>query len=128
MSRGGRRTGTPGASYPQRSDLQLNRQPAQAPTGMPYGEHQQSIQSQQAVPLPNAAPSATPGQFGPLDQPTGRPNEPVTTGLPLGAGAGPEALNMAGTQDDFSSQIRALYTKYPSNDLLRLIEAIDNEG
>jgi hypothetical protein len=30
--------------------------------------------------------------MGPLSGPTARPNEPVTAGLPIGAGPGPEAM------------------------------------
>jgi len=33
-------------------------------------------------------------QVTPLSAPTQRPNEPVTTGAPMGAGAGPEALGI----------------------------------
>lgn len=32
---------------------------------------------------------------GGFNRPSSRPNEPVTTGLPIGAGAGPEALQAA---------------------------------
>jgi hypothetical protein len=32
------------------------------------------------------------GQMGSLGQPTSRPNEPVTTGMSIGPGAGPEAM------------------------------------
>jgi hypothetical protein len=37
-----------------------------------------------------------PGSNGPLTRPTERPNEPVTHGLPVGPGAGPEALQGVG--------------------------------
>jgi len=36
------------------------------------------------------------GSNGPLTRPTERPNEPVTHGLPVGPGAGPEALQGVG--------------------------------
>lgn len=85
-------------------------QPAQAPTGMPYGEHQASIAAQQAVPLavvpdvPTApidrqariaqaiemAKRLRPPQ--PLTGATRRPMEPITAGLSTGPGAGPEVL------------------------------------
>lgn len=91
-------------------------QPAAAPTGLPYGEHQQSIASQQALPAagpsqtaPSAPPEPAPApadpaallsaaqgyNFQPVGLgPTARTNEPVTAGLPLGPGAGPETLGM----------------------------------
>lgn len=37
-----------------------------------------------------------PGDSMLLDRPTERPNEPVTHGLPVGPGAGPEALTGVG--------------------------------
>ena len=37
-----------------------------------------------------------PGSHGPIDRPTERPNEPVTHGLPVGPGGGPEALTGIG--------------------------------
>jgi len=36
------------------------------------------------------------GASGPLTRPTERPTEPVTHGLPMGPGAGPEALDGIG--------------------------------
>ena len=49
-----------------------------------------------AAPVPAQAPPAThqmPTFNGtPLSAPTNRPNEPVTTGVPIGPGAGPEAM------------------------------------
>ena len=38
----------------------------------------------------------TPGGHGPIDRPTERPNEPVTHGLPVGPGGGPEVLTGIG--------------------------------
>jgi len=37
-------------------------------------------------------PPPEPGSFGPLDRYSERPGEPVTSGIPMGAGPGPEAL------------------------------------
>lgn len=85
-----------------------------APTGMPYGEHQASIQAQQQMPVAagNAPPpppagggggdpmmAALQGALGMqppggpgLLGPSQRPTEPVTHGLPSGPGGGPEVL------------------------------------
>lgn len=111
-NRGGRRQGTPGKSYSNRVDLQSH-QPVRTAPGQAYGVATQQAQAQQAMPLPggaaNAGPSTPPppgplggmpplgtgplpGSLGPLHAPTGRPNEPVTHGLPTGPGAGPEIL------------------------------------
>lgn len=90
--------------YPNRTDLRST-QPVQVPTGLPYGDRQQLEQAQQAVPLPNGPPQqpdvhpvlAGAQQMQPpagsmLAGPTTAPNEPLTAGIPLGAGPGPEAL------------------------------------
>lgn len=98
-----------------RSDLQTPR----APTGQPYGAHQDSIQSQQAVPLPQSRPP-TPGagaipaaqahNFQPvgLGDPTSRPDEPITAGLALGAGVGPGGLPQGQPPDPDALRLRPL--------------------
>ena len=113
-----RLTGT-GSQKSQRTDLA---QPAAAPTNMAYGAHKETITAQKAIPLPATAPPvpAPPVPSGPgpatgppqgggfaaalaaaqgmsavsggLTGPTMRPGEPVTAGLPSGAGPGPEVL------------------------------------
>jgi hypothetical protein len=77
-------------------------QPARAPTGLPYGEHQALMQQQASVPLPNSTDrlqsgidAAQASPLGPGDhlaQPTAIPQEPVTAGLPIGPGPGTEAV------------------------------------
>src|ERR1017187_9642011 len=101
---------------PNRSDL--TRPTAQAVPGQGYGEAAQQRAAQQQIPmgLPSApgpsSPGAGPGgapptpppgppipepmSNGPLTRPTERPNEPVTHGLPMGPGGGPEVLQGVG--------------------------------
>ena len=99
---------------PNRADLT---QPAAATVpNQSYGEASQQRQAMQAIPLPmqpspGGGPPSAPrpsqnpsalggapmvGANGPLTRPTERPNEPVTHGLPVGPGAGPEALQGVG--------------------------------
>lgn len=140
MARGGRRTGTPGTSYQNRTDLNLA---PKAATGLPYGEHKALIQAQQAVPLQSAAtpaPSATPPVVGAgspalpgqqdFTRATERPAEPVTAGLPIGAGPGPEVLqaNTQPSADIIGAQLRAIYAQYPNNDLLRVLQLHDQSA
>lgn len=85
MARGGARSGRPGASYSNRSDLQ--NAPRLAPTAakdQPYGEAGAQLASQTQMPLGPPPP--------PINAPTSRPSEPVTAGLSLGPGPGPEAI------------------------------------
>ena len=103
-----------------RSDL--TQPAAQAVPNQPYGEAAQQKVAMQAIPLPNQQQARSPaaggasasstgptpgvpsavsgapmvGSAGPLTRPTERPNEPVTHGLPVGPGGGPEALQGIG--------------------------------
>ena len=113
-NRGGRRQGTPGKAYGQRTDLNMNRQAVATGPSQGYGQRAAQERAQQAVPLaaapptPTGAPAGGPGagappaafppagSFGPLDRPTDRPDEPVTAGAPIGPGPGPEALSFTG--------------------------------
>lgn len=127
--RGGRRTGSPGQAYANRSDL------TQAPTAAPareYGDRKRQIEAQEAVPLPQAPPTPAPGQ-APMNRQvdlsalpavggmSNRPDEPVTTGIPSGPGAGPEALASA-APGLLQEQLRALYRLFPNDDLARLVD------
>lgn len=116
FKRGGERTGTPGTTYTNRTDLN---QPVTVAPAAHYGDATQQAQSQQAVPLPDNAgqlaqlaqaagqagqssptagptqpvqPGPRPGELGDFHRPSEWPHVPVTDGAPLGAGAGPEAL------------------------------------
>lgn len=102
--RGGSRNGQTGRAYPQRRDLTA--QKIQVAGGQEYGKRQEQEEAQRALPMAGApappappAPSAgsgpLPGSFGPLTRPSERPGEPLTTGIPMGAGPGPEALSMS---------------------------------
>jgi hypothetical protein len=61
-----------------------------------------------------------------LSAPTARPNEPVTAGLPMGAGPGPEAMTQPVGGMDGSDQVLAnLYAAYrtaPTEGLRALIQ------
>ena len=79
-------------------------QAAQAMTGGQYGENKDMQELQTSAPMaasptmpstpsmgrPQTAPTGT--RVVPLDAPTDRPNEPVTTGIDSGPGAGSEVM------------------------------------
>jgi hypothetical protein len=102
--KGGKRQGTPGTAYGNRSDLNM---PISTVPNQEYGKAAMQRSAQQAVPMGQSPVAPTvptaPTQSQPLPRPgsmphiapTTRPNEPVTNGLPFGPGAGPEALNPA---------------------------------
>ena len=57
-------------------------------TGLPYGQNKMINQQQSEAPM---AAAAMPPILS-LDEPSMRPNEPVTSGINMGAGAGTEAM------------------------------------
>lgn len=126
MPTGGPRTAKPGATYGNRSDLT-------ASADATYGDNvnQQAIRSS----TPNRAPvrgggggPPPPGSLIPLSAPSTRPNEPVTAGLPVGPGDGPEALApMPPMGDDSLYELRALAARFPSKDLDRIIAMAESE-
>lgn len=117
MSRGGARSGRPGANYSNRSDLQAA--PRLAPTaekGQAYGQAGRQLSAQSALPMSAPPPI-------PLSAPTSRPAEPVQSGLSLGPGPGPESISQS--PDPVESTLRGLYAAYPNRDLAQLLEQLD---
>jgi len=85
--KGGPRSGNPGTAYTNRTDLAADTQPVAVPTGQPYGEagRQQAAMSQIGVPDLQGMLQSMPG----LTDPSQRPEEPLTAGMPTGSGPGP---------------------------------------
>lgn len=120
-NRGGRRQGTPGKAYSNRTDLN---QPVMSAPSTSYGSRVASERSQAAAPLPQS-PGVPPGIAG-LMAPAGgteppapglfrgteRPGEPVQQGL----GAGP-------APDDYDL-LRALKEQYPTAGMAELFQAM----
>lgn len=143
MPRGGRRSGTPGKSYGQRSDLNV---PAMAASGQQYGQRAEQMAAQRAIPIsrpatdnvpvgspaPAPSPAAAPAPGGPMPgslgfaDPTGRPGEPVTAGVPVGPGPGPEALGNP-AQDELRMRLGAMYSAFPTEEIRQLIEMLDGQ-
>lgn len=142
MARGGKRAGTPGTAYKNRSDLQA----VKVAPGEPYGVAQQLENAQRAIPLSNqanqlpapAAPAPSGGAGPPMmatagqqdfTRPSEQPNVPVTAGLPSGPGPGPEALSSLtqGQPDLIGAQLRAIFAQFPNDDLLRVM-ALHDQG
>lgn len=129
MPRGGRRNGQPGKQYANRTDL--TQAPKAAP-GQQYGAAKQQLDAQAAVPLPTQAaggappmqapaqPMTLPGSLGALDQPSARPNEPITAGMSSGPGPGPGVV-AAAQGNPVLDELRGIYRVFPNEDLRRLI-------
>ena len=127
MARGGKRPTAPQNNPMNVSATGGNGQNASATQaaryipGLPYGEGQEMMDIQSSAPLAAApgiessgmatmAPgtAAAPPVVG-INEPTMRPNEPVTSGAALGAGPGEEALGLgmadANADMNFKSQL-----------------------
>ena len=88
-------------------------------TGFSYGQNQALAEQQSGAPMAKA-PSLTGTTASPISMasnlpqatsitaPTERPNEPVTTGIAMGPGAGPEALTLPGASDTSEDKQRLL--------------------
>lgn len=72
-------------------------QPVQDIPGLPYGEQQQMNAIQGSAAMYEEPPPPMPGG---LFDPTGRPDEPVTAGVPIGPGPGPSPSPAAGPDQD----------------------------
>lgn len=116
--------------YPNRTDLQntAKKLPVTAVPGQTYGQAGAQRAAQQAVPMASQQAPITP-----LDAPTQRPEEPVTTGNPLGAGPGAEVLpqiiptnSQPGSRQDLIDQVRYAYSLSPNPAILQLIAELEN--
>lgn len=101
----------------------------QTPKGQAYGERQASEESQRAVPLPDAnaqfqqtLAAAQAHDFQPvgLGQPSSRPDEPLTAGMPIGAGAGPESANLIYNAPTTDPDLMTLAGYVPTLELLAM--------
>lgn len=124
--RGGSRQGQPGGAYANRTDLSLDRapaQPTQAKAGQTYGERGRQEASMRALPLPDlsAQVAALPG----LTDPSTRPGEPLTAGLPFGEGPGPVAPQ---TGTGGAALLRRMLAEDPDPVLFQLVEQADRMG
>jgi hypothetical protein len=87
-----------------------------------YGEGVETKAIQQGAPLsrtPDVRPASAAGvrdaamsQVTPLFAPTQRPEEPITTGIAMGPGAGPEVLGMRKVTQDKLSDVLAQMLPY----------------
>ena len=128
--------------YPNRSDLRnpTKKLAAKAAPGQTYGEAGKQIAAQQQVPMapqpqpvvaqPQPVERPRPGQFGPLDRPTERPDEPVTAGAPFGPGRMAPMSGYTGVRngDPVLDELRALYAAYPSEELADMLDSYLREG
>lgn len=120
MPRGGKRQGTPGRAYTNRTDLTSNYAPGNAAAGGMEAPARQ----QPAMPMIGA------DEVPNIGDPSSRPNEPVTAGLNVGMGAGAEAMGPMPPppMDPVRQAIQAMMLVSPNPDLARVLARLDYEG
>lgn len=120
MPRGGKRQGTPGVAYPNRTDLQTDMAPDTTGSTARGG-----------MPLPSLVPPLIGAEEVPdLADPTMRPGEPVTAGLSTGAGPGPEAIGMLPPNpvDPVRLAVEGMMLASPNPDLQRVLAMLEATG
>jgi hypothetical protein len=107
-------------------------QPAKYISGLPYGEGQATYDQQTAAPMASGAnpqPTLQMSEPTPLMAPTSRPEEPLTTGIDIGPGAGSEIMNDRPNQTYTLTQTLQQLIKYdPSGDTEMIYRALVDEG
>jgi len=108
--------------------------------GQTYGEGAAQERRVQAVPTGSAptqqraqqaARRVTPNTLGSLVAPSARPTEPITEGAPFGPGAGPTAAGipmMPPAGNDVIEELKAIYQRFPNDDLADLLDSFIREG
>lgn len=121
MPRGGKRQGTPGKAYSNRTDLGMNYSPGDAAAG----GMQAPVEQRQFIP-----PAIGADQVPSLSDPTMRPDEPVTAGVNVGAGPGMEALGPMppSPMDPVRQALQAMMLVSPNPDLVRVLNRLNYEG
>lgn len=122
MPRGGKRRGTQGRAYANRTDLAVD----YAPGGNPASGGMEPRQQQRQFIPPLVGADAVPN----IGDPSARPNEPVTAGLKAGMGPGPEAMPPMPPSpvDPVRQVIQAMMMVSPNPDLARVLARLDYEG
>ena len=103
-------------------------QPATYIPGLPYGQGQQTYDNQVAAPMAgNPIPQME--MPTPLLAPTARPNEPITSGVDIGAGPGSEAKpTLPNPSYTIQEVIRNLIPYDPSGDAELIYRSLLDEG
>lgn len=103
--------------------------------GGQYGEGRQLMGLQQAAPMAAASPLPSMSKTAtglspivPLTAPTQRPEEPLTAGMPFGAGPGVEALGANSQSIKLSDTLAQVVREDPSGQAAELYEYLLSRG
>ena len=109
----------------------VNRQPQRYVPGLGYGKGKEMMDQQSAAPMQgNPVPDMPAPQVQPipLAAPTMRPNEPVTTGVDIGAGAGSEAIRMPNMAMSPSHTVKQIALNDPTGEAELLYRTLLDKG
>jgi hypothetical protein len=98
-------------------------------SGMPYGQN--TMDQQTAAPMSGGTPAPTMPAMEmptPLMAPSTRPNEPITSGINLGAGVGSEAMRLPNTEPSILEILKTIAANDPSGDTELLYRALEDSG
>jgi len=112
---------------PPARNTQDNTQAVRRIPGVDYGEQQALTEQQKAAPLPKEeTPKAPARRFSPVDvfAQTQAPSQPITDGAALGPGRMGAQLTPQQINDQM---IIALATKFPTTDLIDLLDVVTEE-
>ena len=93
-----------------------------------YGDRKAMQETMSAAPMAKAQPIPSPPSITSLFAPTERPNEPVTTGSPLGAGAGPEILNLPARTFSATQILSRLAQNDPTGEVEMILQDLSSRG
>ena len=107
--------------------------------GGQYGEGKQLDELQKSAPMAAANKPSISGSRAaigtanmapivPLTAPTQRPNEPLSAGMPFGAGPGPEALGMATQTANLSDSVARLIREDSTGQIAELYDYLISRG
>lgn len=99
--------------------------------GLPYGQGQETYNQQTAAPMAAAEPAPAAPTLPPmlsLNDPTQRPDEPLTAGLDIGEGPGSEVMNVPNRSQSLIDTIRYLTQFDPSGDAELIYRTLTDQG
>lgn len=107
-------------------------------SGGQYGEGQQLMDMQRQAPMASSAPVRVPSPsmasaanalpITPITAPTQRPDEPLTTGMPFGAGGGPELLKLTPQTAKLSDTVSKLVSEDTTGEVAELYDYLISRG
>jgi len=93
-----------------------------------YGDRKAMQETMSAAPMARAQAVPSSPSITSLFAPTERPNEPVTAGNPLGAGPGPESLNLPARSFSATQILSRLAQNDPTGEVEMILQDLNARG